>query len=585
MWKFGNLQWKRTLTKKQKRLAAAGIGVMVLAAVLGGRALLGRKSRNAAAMAAQVQRTAQVTKSNLVSSLSSSGTLSPKDTYNLTSLVSGEVIVAEFEEGHQVEKGQVLYVIDSSSMESELRSAQNSVERAKTSYELAVEDYQDAASDYSGNTYKATESGYIKNLYVKAGDKVSGGTKLADIYSDRVMKIRVPFLSGEAALIGAGNEGLITLSATGEQIGGVVTSVSNMEETLSGGRLVRYVTLEVQNPGGLSSEMAATVQLGDFRCVAEGTFDPTVDTVMTADVSGSVEIQSLLVQEGDYISDGAPLFRMTDKTAENLLRSYENAMDQAKESLEAAESKLENTQDSYDNYTVTAPISGQVITKNVKAGDKISAGGSNAVTLATIYDLSELQVELQVDELDVQSVSVGQTVILTADAFEGETFTGTVTNVSLAGSNSNGVTNYPVMVTLTETGNLLPGMNVDGTIVLDQAEDVLTIPVDALMRGNRVYVKDDTVKESDGAVPAGFRAVEVETGLMNDEYVEIVSGLSEGDEVYVAESTVSGDGMGGMNFRMEGGPGGGGFGVTTTTVSPGGRPSGGPSGGPGGGMP
>ena len=86
-----------------------------------------------------------------------------------------------------------------------------------------------------------------------------------------------------------------------------------------------------------------------------------------------------------------------------------------------------------------------------------------------------------------------------------------------------------------EAGNLLPGMNVDGVITLEEANDVLTIPVDALMRGNQVYIKDDSVKEQNGPVPAGFKAVEVETGLTNDSYVEIKSGLSEGDTVYVAK--------------------------------------------------
>lgn len=82
-------------------------------------------------------------------------------------------------------------------------------------------------------------------------------------------------------------------------------------------------------------------------------------------------------------------------------------------------------------------------------------------------------------------------------------------------------------------------MNVDGVITLEEAADALAVPSDALMRGSQVYVKDDTVTEQKGAVPAGFRAVEVETGVVSDSYVEIRSGLSEGDEVYVAASSVN----------------------------------------------
>ena len=124
---------------------------------------------------------------------------------------------------------------------------------------------------------------------------------------------------------------------------------------------------------------------------------------------------------------------------------------------------------------------------------------------------------MSVDELDVGRVKVGQTVNITADAIEGKTFTGKVTNISLESSQSNGVTNYPVTVTLDEVGDLLPGMNVDGTIILDQVDNALMIPVDSLMRGNRVYVKDDSVTRQQGNVPAGFKAVEVETGISNDD--------------------------------------------------------------------
>ncbi len=109
-----------------------------------------------------------------------------------------------------------------------------------------------ALSDYSGNTYKATESGYISELNIHVGDRISGSATLAQLYSDDVMKIRVPFLSGEAALIAPGMAAVLTLVDTGEQVAGTVTAVASQETALTGGRLVKYVTMEVANPGGLS---------------------------------------------------------------------------------------------------------------------------------------------------------------------------------------------------------------------------------------------------------------------------------------------------------------------------------------------
>lgn len=97
-------------------------------------------------------------------------------------------------------------------------------------------------------------------------------------------------------------------------------------------------------------------------------------------------------------------------------------------------------------------------------------------------------------------------------------------------------------------------MNVNGEIIIDEAENALAIPAQALQRGNVVYVQDDSVTEAQGNVPAGFRSVEVETGLISEDYVEIKSGLSEGDVVYIDPTTSTDSttmmGMGGM-------PGGG----------------------------
>lgn len=562
--------------KSRKRKKLNKTVILIGALVLIGAALAGimvfRQKAKAAAAPVQENRTAAVVKQSITSTLSSSGTLAAKDTYTITSLVEGEVTMADFEEGDQVEKGQILYQIDPSSIDSELSSANNSVSRAENSYNSAKEDYSEVQSEWSGNTYKATETGYIKNLYVEAGDKINNGSQIADIYSDAMMKRRLPFLREEAAMIQVGDQAIVTLSGTGEQLAGQVTTVSSMDETLAGGRLVRYVTIIVANPGGLTTDMTATAEVGEFACSEEGSFSVAVDKTMSASFSGngSAEIEQMLVSEGDYVTEGQPIFSITSKSASDLLETYKNALDQAEEGLETAKNKLESTQDSLENYTITAPISGQVIQKAAKVGDNITRSGSSDTTLAVIYDLSSLTFEMSIDELDIQNVKVGQEVEVTADAFEGQTFSGTVTNVSLQSTYSNGVTTYPVTVTLEESGDLLPGMNVDGTIIIDQAEDVLTIPVDSLMRGNQVYVKDDTITEPADGVPAGFRAVQVKTGLTNDAYVEITEGLSEGDQVYVDESSKESDMMGVM-MQMAvpgggmGGPGGGGPG------GPGGR--------------
>lgn len=614
--------------KRKKRKGKSGriviVLIVVLAVLLGGFFLYKKKTTSQKRQGDQSVSTATVKRTDISSELTASSALSPKDTYEVTSLVEGEVIEANFEEGDVVEKGQVLYRIDASSMDSDLSSAQTSLQRAKESAQTAQSDYAEETARIAGNTYRSTASGYIKTLYIKEGDKVNNGTKIADLYDDSVMKITVPFLSGEAAEINVGDEAAVTLEDTGEQISGTVTVVSSMEETLSGGRLVKNVTVEVSNPGGLTTDTAASVTVDGFVCSAEATFTAKTETILSVELSGnkSLEIENLLIHEGSYVEKNSDLFRVTAKTAEEYLKEFKDAVESADDNLENAENKLSNTQDNVDDYTITAPISGTVITKNAKVGDKISKSSSGTTTMAVIYDLSTMTLEMSVDELDVSSIKVGQSVEITADAVEGETFTGTVTNVSLQSSYSNGVTNYPVTVTLDDTGSLLPGMNVDAKIILDSSENALVIPASALMRGNRVYVKkssastentdtqrngssdnagdadserknpgdgtqnadsadrqpdagaeasgsskgsgtDNSSSKSNGSgksgssnVPDGFEVVQVTTGIINDDYVEILSGLSEGDEVYISSDSGSSTQTDQMQMGGMGGPGG-----------------------------
>ena len=519
--------------------------------------------------------TAIVTKQDISSEISSSGTITPKDTYNITALISGDIIAADFNIGDTVSKDQVLYQIDKSSIESDINSSNNSLSKANTGYASATKDYEKAKSEFSGNLYRSTRRGYIKELSIQSGDKISGGTKLATIYNDNVMNIRIPFLSPEAQNITAGMNGTLTLTETGEQIEGRVLSVSSMDQTLDGGRLVRNVTFEVTNPGGLTDKTTANATVGEMTSTGDGTFEASTNVDMSADLAEGVEIEKVLVNVGDFIEVGTPIFKMTSESADKLLKTYRDAVDTAQGNVDAAKKGVDTAKKTYDEYTIKSPIAGKVISKNYKVGDKVGSSGSNkATTMAVIYDMSSYTFKMSVDEKDITKVQSGQKVRIKSDAFPDQDYSGTVTNVSLESTSQNGVSTYPVTITLDETYNLLPGMNVDGYITLESAKDALTIPSGALMRGNKVYVKDTTATEQkadagesagggDGLIPAGFREVTVTTGVINADFVQITSGLNEGDEVYVDESA-SMDAAAGMDSAggepAQGGAGAGGAG-------------------------
>ena len=519
--------------KRNIRRAVIALAVLGLGGAFVHSRMAAAKKAAAASMAVD---TGKATVEDITQKISSTGTISAKDTYSITALVqSGTITEANFEVGDHVAKDQVLYRIDDKLAASEMKSAESALARAQKSLASATADLQDAQSKYGDGVYKAT---------------------LVDLTDETSMNVRIPFLSGEADLIQAGAPATLTLSDTQEQVEGTVVAVGAQERTLTGGRLVKDVTISLKNPGGLTSNTSVSATINGFRCVEEGKFEAHYTTNMAADLPGAADSVKILVHVGDYIQPGTPIFTMTPKSVKDMLETYSDKVDSAQSGVEGAQKGVDSAKETLDNYTIKSPIDGEVITKSYKVGDKLGGAGmsgtKSATTLATIYDMSAYTFKMAIDETDISKIQVGQRVEITADAIPGETFGGTVTNISLEGSSQGGVSTYPVTVTLDNTEKLLPGMNINAKIVIGSASGALCIPADALMRDNQVYVKDDSVTEAKGEVPAGFRAVTVETGLINGDKVQITSdNIKAGDEVYVQPKAP--DTSDSMSMYMNGG--------------------------------
>jgi HlyD family secretion protein len=566
---LGKISWKKV------NIGIVILAVLLIAAQLGIQRM---KSQFNNRSQGQVEtNTANVEIRDIQNVLSSSGTIAPLNTYEVTTLVEGEIIAADFEEGDTVEEGQVLYQVATENLDSEIDTAQTSVDRAEKSLSKAQDSYEDALADYNdakadheeakdkyGNpNITSAESGIIKALYVEEGDTVQAGAQIAQIYDNSSMLLTIPFSASEVDQSLVGKNATITIETTEEELTGTVTKVSNIDEVLTGNRLVNQVTIQVKNPGGLSTTSNATAVIGKLYSSGEGTFSVLTDTVLKAEVSG--EIEKLLIDEGSKVKEGDVIYSLSEQSIETQLENYnsklknaQNTLDNAKDSVENAQdtiedanSKLQDVIDNRTDYNIKAPISGKVISKEALVGDTIKSNSANS-TLCIIYDLSAVTFEMNVDELDVNKVKEGQEVTIVADAFEDVTFQGIVTNISLLSNTSQGVTQYPVTVKITDTGELLPGMNVTGEIIITKVEQVIAVPSDALMRGDFVYVEDGSVTEAVGDVPAGFREVAVETGITDGDYIEIKSGLTGNEKVYVKRISEALTGMPGMGFRTQG---------------------------------
>ena len=564
--------------------------------------------------------TAQTELRSITRSVSASSIIEANDTYNVTALVTGEILTDTFNEGDTVKKDDVLYTIESSDVENKLTQAENALEKARQDFTDAVKKRSDtiaanninkansndsvtkamnsvktAETNYNNLTIKSDYTGVVKEVLVKNGDSVGDGTKLAKVEDTRKLKIQLPFNEADIGAITVGSTAELTLTSSGDKLWGSVTQVSSASVTTSAHAIVRYVTVTVDNPGALTdSEMAAAV-INGVACSDLGTFEYVDSGYITSKVSG--KIGEIYLSENDYVRTGQTVGYIT---SDNVVTSYNNAkieldsayrslekavmdsdtysldsnVNSARMSVENAEISLEDAQKNLDDYTIKAPIDGTIITKNKKAGEKLEQGTANTEPMAIIYDMSVLKVSLTIDESDIHNIEMGQSVSITADAVEGR-FTGEVTKVGIDGTSSNGVTTYPVEISITEYGDLLPGMNVDCEIQIEAVEDVIAVPVSAIQRGNTVYVKGRKTDDNDKA-PDGFYSQKVETGVSDSVYIEIKDGLKEGDEI-VTSITPSGIEAQGEQIQEMPGMGG---------MMGGAMPSGGmPSGGMGGGRP
>ena len=544
---------------KKKTVALLLAAVLVLCA--GGVAL--RSMGGQQAEAAAVYQEAAVETRNITNSLSSSGTLQPADSYTVTTLVSGEVLSDTFEEGDLVEEGQLLYTLDSSDAATSQTQAQNSVTQAQKSYTQALE------AKYP----TADLTGTVSEVYVKNGESVSAGTELLRIVGDDDLYFNFLFTYANNSDFYIGQPATIYISGMAGTLSGTVTEVSSGTTASDTGKQLTTVRVKAANPGLITSSYTASASIGNY--ISYGTVPVELGEVSVVTASTSGKVTDLDWLAGDSISSGDRICTISGT-------SVDDQIDNAQISLNNAQTSLQNAQDKLSDYQITAPISGTVITKTAKAGDKIEGGSSG--TLCTIYDLSYLEMTMSIDELDISAVAVGQTVNITADAVEGQTYTGVVTKVSVAGTTSGGITTYPVTVRIDETDGLLPGMNVDAEIVLEEASGVMAIPNGAVNRGNTVLVTADSpsaVNALDQEAPEGYVYVSVETGVSDESYIQILSGLQEGDTVAYLQTSSGGSGMM-MGVAMGGGmPSGG---MPSGGMPSGGMPSGGGGmgGGPGG---
>jgi HlyD family secretion protein len=218
--------------------------------------------------------------------------------------------------------------------------------------------------------------------------------------------------------------------------------------------------------------------------------------------------------------------------------------------LEDYNNQLVAAKNELDKYDIYSPIDGILTLNDLKAGDVLKSGDVIGYTA----DYDHMQFEISIDELDISKIKIGQSTNVTIDALaetNGKPISGSVSKVAIEGTSTNGVTTYPVTIQIDKADNLKSGMNANAEILIEQRKDVLFVPIEAVnKRGGKSFV---SVRKGTGSVEgktviknsastgelkntkqnqlANVEIRAVEIGINNEEYIEILSGVKEGEIV------------------------------------------------------
>lgn len=216
---------------------------------------------------------------------------------------------------------------------------------------------------------------------------------------------------------------------------------------------------------------------------------------------------------------------------DNRIKIQREEVKQKNLSIMQFQSRLDEAHETLRRLSVVTPSSGiAILARNWSSNNKFQIGDQcwSGFPIIQLPDLSSLKATVKINEVDVAKISKGLKVEIKPDAFSDSIFSGTVNSIANLAVNkdeSSKIKVFPVEILLNESDkNLLPGLTVSCRIIMDKVEDVLFIPLDALFAEgdkNFVYRKKGT----------GYEKAEIETGINNTDYIVVVNGLKEGEEI------------------------------------------------------
>lgn len=284
-----------------------------------------------------------------------------------------------------------------------------------------------------------------------------------------------------------------------------------------------------------SNERAAQASIQYDKVNAEAPdlpmFKHTYERALSMSKDGVVSQQALDDAEQKYLAAA----NTRDKAVAQISVDT-SKLHQAQAQVQQAQASLKQLEEQYSYTTITSPMDGVILSRDVELGDAVSSilvMGSTATLVMTIGDTTQVYVQGKVDESDIGKVYMGQPARIKVESFKDKTFYGKVTKIAPLGVEKDNVTTFEVRVSIDNPGGeLKANMTANAEILLDEHKGVLTIPEQAV-----VYDKDRnaSVEVPDSKQKNGRRKVAIKAGISNGTRTEVLSGLKQGDTVILQQ--------------------------------------------------
>ena len=498
--------------KKKKKIIRTIISIVLILAIvlISGVNILQRRVRQEFAMNDLEVISFDVTTGTISTVVSGSGTLQNVDTETVVLPSGVELIDILVSYGDAVEEGELIATVDMGTVRSSMSELQAAIEDLD-------EQIADAEGDRVSSYIKAGVSGRVKILYAQkdtaVADAMVAHGSVAVISLDGYMAVDI-----QTDVLSVG-DAVTVIRADGSEISGTV-------EYAAGGTATVLVT-----DNGPEYDEEVSIQTADGNILGSGKLyihNPLSVTGYAGTVS------RVNVKENQKVYASSRIYTLTNTSSsanyDALLRSRKETEDSLLELLQIQRSG-----------GITAPITGSIAATESTSEEE--------TPVATISPDRSMSVTITVDEADILSLEVGQQGNVTVSSVSEDPFSGTVTEIDKAGASGA----YTAVILLPKQEGMLPGMTASVDVRIEGVDDAMIIPVKALNRtsnGAYVYTTYDEENQQYGG------RVDIVTGLSNNNYVEVKSGLNVGDTVYYTEDQTFGNMFGNRGNKGGNMPGG-----------------------------